>query len=551
MGCAIEWDSLQGEIAHSLELLTLTRCSRWAEKVRHIDGNPWSFQFHPWLRSLHDDDNETIVIQKAAQMGFTEYALNRTLYVLDQLRKDVLYALPNERPSAVNFSRGRINAASAQSPYINQLFRLSKNENHKITKHYCNLYIRGARSRTGFKEVPVSLVVLDELDEMQDEAIELARYRLMGQKDYKQLIMLSTPSHEGRGIAKQYQETSQARFFFPCPHCSKHIELTYPDCLVVQGESITDPSVSESYLRCPKCHHRLNHSAKSEWLAKGEWVHAYPTRPERGYTINQLYSCAASPAHLAQQELRGRISLQSKIEFYNSSLGLTYTPKGSRITDQILNECQGREYFNNTLGEAKNHLVTMGVDVGQETHHLVVCGFKLDASMGVRDIVAASTGKVLLFKTIKEWKELDALMQEWRPERVVFDAQPEARQVKLICKRWGGRAYMCYYSLQKADRELVLGNVNEHSVSVNRTYWLDASLGKILNKSMLLPRDIDLDFRTHMKCLLKTYTTNDLGEVKAEYIKKQNEEDHYAHAYNYSIIALGLLSGHGPNEVIN
>ena len=168
-------NDIRNSLATSLESSTLSRCSRWAEKARVMTSGPWSFHFHPWLRQIHDDDSPEIVIMKGAQLGFTEYALNRTLWTLDQQRHNGLYTLPNKRPDAVGFSRGRVNPASDLSPYIEDLFAISRSEGHKITKHQCSLYIRGARSRNCFKQIDVALVVLDELDEMSDEAVNLAR----------------------------------------------------------------------------------------------------------------------------------------------------------------------------------------------------------------------------------------------------------------------------------------------------------------------------------------------------------------------------------------
>ena len=265
-------DSIRTNVAESLESRTLGRCSRWVQKVRFIGEPPapYSFYRYPWLKTMHDDDSQEIVIMKGAQLGFTEYALNRTLFALDQIKVNVLYALPNERPDAMGFSKGRINPAADLSPYIEGLFAISKGESHKITKDSKSLYIRGARSRICFKQIDVGLVVLDELDEMTDEAVNLARYRLAGQMKSKQLIMLSTPHIEEPGIHKQFLETTQNHFFFPCPACNKHIELSYPDCFKITAEDAMDPNVGNSYYCCPECNAKIDHENLAAYLNKGD-----------------------------------------------------------------------------------------------------------------------------------------------------------------------------------------------------------------------------------------------------------------------------------------
>ena len=79
-------------IATQLRRKSLTTCSRWAQACRIMGGKsfpgPWSFKYHPWLREMHDCDSEFWVGQKAAQVGFTETALNRTFYKIDVERVD-------------------------------------------------------------------------------------------------------------------------------------------------------------------------------------------------------------------------------------------------------------------------------------------------------------------------------------------------------------------------------------------------------------------------------------------------------------------------------
>ena len=63
-------------------------------------GNPfpglWTFDHHPWLREMMDSEDQFCVGQKAAQMGFTEVALNRSFYKLDIKKVSVLYILPSK-----------------------------------------------------------------------------------------------------------------------------------------------------------------------------------------------------------------------------------------------------------------------------------------------------------------------------------------------------------------------------------------------------------------------------------------------------------------------
>jgi phage terminase large subunit GpA-like protein len=206
----------------------ITDASRWALKYRvmsHPYPGQWNFDHHPWLKDMHDTRYGSNVGQKAAQMGFTEVMLNVAFFFIDVRKMDVLYVLPNIRPDASDFSAGRFDKALELSPHLQELFSNVKNVNHKRAG-YANLYLRGSNSRSQLKSIPVGLIILDELDEMNQANVPLALQRLAGQLeryDWK----ISTPTSPEFGINKAFLNSTQDHFFFPCPSCSRYIELRY------------------------------------------------------------------------------------------------------------------------------------------------------------------------------------------------------------------------------------------------------------------------------------------------------------------------------------
>ena len=532
----------------SLDAQTTLRCSRWATKYRVMGepfSGPYSFLHHPWAEQPHDDNHEFIAVMKGAQLGWTEWAINRTLFTLDQLKRNVAYILPTERPSAVNFSKGRINTVCELSSYFATLFNKSNSETHKVTKYGNNLYMRGANSRSGIKEYSVSLMVLDEVDEMSFEAIGLAKERLSGQPDGKrQLLMLSTPSTEGKGIHNQFQDSTQSKFVFKCPYCNKYISFEYPQSLVITADSVTDPNIENSYYICYDCKHKIDQNSKQELYKNSLWIDSYPDRPIKGYQVSQLYSCAIGPNVIAKAEVQGRYNIALKTEFYNSKLGQAFVAEGASISQKDINECIGG-HSNGDIKQKRDLLVTMGIDVGQAKHHVSIVGWNLTSSS--RDIVEASEGKLLYFGTVDNFGEADDLMQMWQPRRIVIDAQPDTKNSIMLCKKYNGICFVCYYSLSKIIKQIVMGNVNDCSVSVSRTYWLDSVLGKVRNKSILFPSDLNIEYQNHLKALAKTYKNDDEGNPYNEFVKKESASDHYYHSLTYATIALGLCAGSGDN----
>ena len=99
------WDALQQGITGGLESSSLLSCSRWAEHRRVMGApfpGPYSFKYHPWCREIHNSKAAFTVAMKAAQLGITEAGINRAFYVLDQLKRDVLYVLPTTLPRPVS-----------------------------------------------------------------------------------------------------------------------------------------------------------------------------------------------------------------------------------------------------------------------------------------------------------------------------------------------------------------------------------------------------------------------------------------------------------------
>ena len=169
-------------IADGLQSRTLTSCSRWTQK-RRIMGEPFPGRFrfthHPWLREMMDSSAHFNYSMKGAQLGVTECLISIAFYTIDQLKRDVLYVLPTSK-NASDFSKARFNTALKNSPYLSAIF--TDTNCIELKQAGSNtLYIRGSRGNSNLKSIPVSVLLLDEVDEMDQKAIWLALERLSGQ----------------------------------------------------------------------------------------------------------------------------------------------------------------------------------------------------------------------------------------------------------------------------------------------------------------------------------------------------------------------------------
>jgi hypothetical protein len=528
-------------IAAGLKRKSLTSCSRWSQACRVMGRpypGPWTFRHHPWLREMHDSEAEMNVGQKCAQVGFTETALNRTFFMIDVKGVDCLYVLPAQTPDASDFSAARFDPALELSPHLTKLFSDVKNVGHKRAGT-TNLYVRGSKSRSGLKSIPVGFIVLDEVDEMEQDNIPLALERAAGQVE-KQVWAISTPTIPKTGINKLFVDTTQEHFFFKCPRCSRKTELVFPQCLEITGEDVNDESVANSFLKCKECGGRLDHETKPEWLAKNEWVPAFSNRPARGFHVNQLYSPTIHPSALARSYLRSQRDPAEEQEFYNSKLGLPHIVEGAGVTDADIDARIGE--YKRYSHRPDNSLVTMGVDVGRWLHVWMDI-WHVPGNIESADLNVRSRARCVWYGKRQHFEELDDLMRQFGVAACVIDANPERRKAYEFASRFFGLVKMCFYGNGVTGKQIHVGKDDEPTITVDRTSWLDLSLGRFRQADMIeLPLDLDHEVRAHLKSPVRVYEKDKTGNPVGRYVKG-NDEDHYAHARNYSELALPFAMG--------
>jgi len=521
-------------LRYEFERRASMRADIWCERYRVLPSGPWSFKYHPWLRDMIASDAAENVGQKSAQMGYTEVALNRSLYTLSQLKRDVLYVLPAKTPDATDFSNARFDPAIELSPKLQAIFTSINNVGLKRCGAN-TLYVRGSRSDNQLKSIPVALIVLDEVEEMTAKAIALARARILGQRDF-QMWSISTPRIPNRGIAALYNRSTQEHFTFQCPHCSRRTELTYPDCLVITADDEHDPNITKSHLRCKECHHELSHEDKHIYLATGQWTPSYPGRSTRGFHISSLYSSmpACHPIETARSFLRAQNSAADEQEFYNSLMGLPHIVDGANVTAEQVDACI--RDFVMPYREGLNDLITMGVDVGTKCN-VVLKSWKFPASLqGIADINAIAEPSIFYAGTVDRYEDLDEIMRKFKPNFTVIDNLPDTRKSLEFARTYPGAVKLCSYASSNT-REITDTQLQGDRITVDRTTWLDLTLGRYQTNKINLPKNIPNEFKAQITNLVRIYSEHPkTGERLPQYIKKG--PDHYAHAANYAEIAL-------------
>jgi hypothetical protein len=498
---------------------------------------------------MHDSEAYKNVGQKSAQGGFTEVCIDRTFFMIDIRRTDCLYVLPNKSPDASDFSTSRFGAALELSSHLKQLFNDVQNVGHKRAGA-TNLYIRGSRSKSGLRSIPVGFMVLDEFDEMDQEQVALAIERMSGQFE-KQIWEVSTPTIPDFGINKEFLQSTQEHFFFPCPACSRQTELIFPDCFILGSEELLDPRIYDSRIICKECKSTIHHQEKWKTLANGLWV---PTatnfdKEVRGFYVNQLYSSTVSPVELARSIINARLNPADEQELYNSKMGLPHIVEGARVTDAEINQCLSD--YPMQLAAEPLKITTLGVDVGSFLH------FEIDewTVQPGPDINTSALCRVLRMGKLRHFEELDDLMRDYQIKGCIVDVNPERRSAKEFADRFYGYVKLAYYGRGVQAKGIKLGTgdhdiIADHMITVDRTSWLDMALGRFRRKTILLPRDTPADYKEQIKIQVKVFKRDADGGPVSKFITPDNRPDHYGHARCYAEIALPLAASTVTNQDI-
>jgi hypothetical protein len=484
--------------------------SHWAEQTPVIlDGRPFVFDKHEYLREIYNDEHPHIVLEKAAQLGCTTWAILRALYNARWKNyKGILYLFPS-RTDTLDFSKSRIAPLITENP--ESIGDWIRDTDAAGIKQICNtfLYLRGMQSRVGLKSIPVDLVVFDELDEAPQRSVDLAMER-MGHSEYKEVIKLSNPTIPDYGINREIQLTDQKYWLLKCLACGEWVCLEETVNLKQMTIGCFIEKSTGVYLGCPKCKSPLNPD-------QGEWVAKKPGVIERrGYHLTQLFSQYVDPGKLLEK-LRTTQHIQ---EFCNLNLGIAHVEAENRLTvEEVLDRCGGEGIVDSDKGPC-----SMGVDQGKDLHVLVGKN-RIDGR-----------GQIIHMGIYKDWSDLDRLMKNFNVACCVVDALPETRNARAFAERHKGRVYMSYYQTRK--RGAYSWDEEEMLVACNRTESLDASHMEIMMRRVILPKRCDIvnEFARHLHNVAKKLEEEEATGSK-RYVYVKLGPDHFRHAFNYEVMA--------------
>jgi phage terminase large subunit GpA-like protein len=358
--------------------------SEWADQHRVLSGRGaaepgrWRTQRTPYLREPFDclsarSPVHRVVVMKAAQLGFTEGAVNWLGYTISHAPAPFLFVQPTVELGK-RLSRQRIDTAIAESPSLRARVSSPRSRdaaNTVLLKEFPGglLAITGANSAAGLCAFSCRYLAFDEIDrfpsnvENEGDPIALveARARTFGAR--RKELLVSTPTIAGTSrIEREFQGTDQRRYFVPCPTCDTFQVLEFKQLEWEPGKPKT------VRYRCAACGTRIREAAKTKMLTRGEWRATVPTTDPTvaGFHVNGLYSPVGwlSWADIAAAAEAAARDPQLQQTFENTILAEPYAARGDAPDWQRLRERQTAEPLGHIPRGAL--FLTMGVDIQRD-----------------------------------------------------------------------------------------------------------------------------------------------------------------------------------------
>lgn len=470
-----------------------------------------------YLEAIYRDGNVFIKIKKSTQVGVSEWLVVRSI-VRARKGLNVFYVLPTTTLSN-QFVKERYDKSIMHTRYYRDLVKNTEGKTFESlsfkTMGKGSIVFVGSNSEVSFLSFPADDVIIDEKNKCNEENLGMAKDRQGNSKD-KTTAIVANPSYEGFGIDLDYEDSDRKRWGLKCSGCNtlifpdffKHVVREVDENIFV----IRDKKYKPHYARdikplCHKCEKPFNR------LGPGQWID-FQKHSDSGYHITKLFAGTVTLAEMVNRFDKGFSDDNEMQHFYNNDLGESFTAKGAKIDSVLLDACV-QDY---TMPENSKDINIAGIDVGN-----------------VFNIIIADTNlKVNHIGEVTDVKDVAMLIKKYNVRMFVIDALPEKRtSSKLVYTL--KRGFMCYYTNTKKN---LTYDLSERTISVDRTFSLDAVKESIVTEEIKLPKNAKTikNFYDQMVSSTRVYDDN-----KKIYEWVHNKPDHFFHAMCYMLLAKKLL----------
>lgn len=500
---------------------------------RTTKGERLTFADKKWLEVIYKDNNSRMVIIKCSQVHMTEHFLC-AMFTLARKGLRGLYILPtneHRRP----FVQDRIDRLKDCSPEYARGLHPGNRVRSADSNVYKSIFGQGwkfvgANVRKNFFEFPADVLIMDEYDLLDQANVPYALDRIADSK-VPHVYKFGNPTTDGKGISKEFQNSTQNEWFVKCCHCGHEQVLDWYEHFVKQVGSFYQLRNDDGHPVCLECGKPFDRCGPGRWVANN------PGSDISGYRISRLF------VHKSDSDIIGDLdSLFPRFleaqgnetllqNFHNNYLGEPYESYELRLTESIMRSCAAAGPIRFERNE--DFRTIAGIDQGRK--FTIVISAIVDRV--IHDIA---------YEICDTWDQVYALLATHNTTTAVVDAQGGGyAETRNFVRRFSG-GWMCYYRPRDQVREAYDLDHGQLVVRTNRTELLDSMVATFRNKRVVIRHDwqsaVNGSYLSEMQVPKRIM---DAGGR----IVWTKDVDHFFHASAYRYLAW-LISGMNNSAVI-
>ncbi len=404
-----------------------------------------------------------VVLCFGSQSGKTTMLQALIVWLCSMDPSPILWVMPSES-LAQSFSETRLIPVLRHTPVTAALIPAGRDRHAFKTLQMqlggAVINLVGSNSPANLASRPVRVAVLDEVDKFDNggreeaDAVSLAEQRT---KSFARPLRVktSTPTLSDGLIWQEYMKGDQRRFFVPCPHCGRHVILSWsreytvlPICGAEawirwdkearrpDGSWDEERVMRSTRAECPHCGVHIQDASKTAMLRGGEWrPTAAATRGFRSYHLSSLYAAGpqTSWGALAVQFLRCKRSMEGVQGFINGALAEPWENQEARSARV---ELVARADAGGMDGAAP----ILTVDVQAVSPYFWVV---------VRQWAPSGHSRLMWAGHCDDWESIRRIQERFSvlDRMVVVDSGDRTAEVYENCLRWGERRPQGHASL--------------------------------------------------------------------------------------------------------
>tara|TARA_R110000824_G_scaffold35418_1_gene111077 strand:+ start:1253 stop:3046 length:1794 start_codon:yes stop_codon:yes gene_type:complete len=529
---------------------------------------PYSTRLHPYVDEILEAVADPYVKRVSLCWG-SQTAKTTTFYVMlghviDRDPRAILWVFPN-------LALCKAFSSERWQPFCRESKALVKHlprymdgtideDRFSLTKQEfarCTMNLVGAGSAANVRSYPVSVLVLDEIDVIDERTRRECMDRIKGKHDYK-VLQSSTPVMIHGGIWEEFQQGDRRRYLMPCPNCAQPMLFRLKDDegeLNIKWDKKANLAANEfdlgvvqksAFYVCEKCGGKILDGHKTKMLRDGNWE-ATSSSSELGfhsYHLNSIYSPVITFGRVAVEYLKAKGAPGAMGTFVNGWLAEPYNPAEGSIDPEKFKIVE-RKYKRGTI---KGTYRIIGVDVQRSVFFWVIRGFDRDGKSWLVD-----------HGTAPAFDDLTALAHTYECAYGIIDTGYRTQEIYeeiharrpfwFGCKGWERLPHP--YKMTGVDpfSPVKQGKVKKaviNLLNINKDVWQGELLKRRngTNLNWFTYKDTDPEYVRQMLSTNHIERTDRRGKVKWEWVVEGHKQDHYWDCETY-ILTLSHVFGLG------